>query len=94
MIDDIPPNVLTHYDAIRDLPDGRTIGVTRLLFHYTMQIDIDSFGYADRYCFATKELAMKAFEEWSGVGDPEGWHRHPSTGRRRDLVTGKEWIAF
>lgn len=94
MITDISPEILSYYDAIRDLPDGRTIGVHRLMFHYTLHIGIDLWGYSDRYCFATKALAMKAFDEWDGQGDPEGWHRHPRSGRRRDLATGEEWVAF
>ena len=94
MIYDIPSQVLDHYVAIRDLPDGRTIGVARLIFHYTLHVGIDWCGYADRYCFATKELAMAAFHAWDGNGDPDGWHRHPMSGRRRDLASGKEWIEF
>lgn len=40
-------------------------------------------GYDDRWCYETKEAAEKAFEAWDGNGEPDGWHRHPSTGRRR-----------
>ena len=83
-IEDLPPDVVSEYTDIRQLPDGRCIGVHRLLFHWTMHIDIDSWGYADRYCFSTYELAKTAFDEWNGEGDPRGWHRHPTSGRRRD----------
>lgn len=82
------------YTRLRRLPDGRWIGVHRLLMHWTIHVDLHEYGYEDRYCFATQELADKAFDEWDGTGDPEGWHRHPKTGRRRDLTTGKEWIAW
>ena len=27
--------------------------------------------------------AILAATEWDGDGEPMGWHRHPSTGRRR-----------
>jgi hypothetical protein len=30
---------------------------------------------------------------WDGTGDPEGWHRHPKSHRRRNLQTGEEWVA-
>ncbi|MBY3433289.1 hypothetical protein HFN89_03805 [Rhizobium laguerreae] len=91
---ELPDHVTDSYIDLKQLPDGRYIGTVRLLYHWTMHIDIDDVGYADRYCFATYELAKKAFDEWSGVGDPEGWHRHPTSGRRKDLATGREWVDF
>lgn len=83
-----------YYTDIRQLSDGRWIGVHRLLMHWTLHVDIHEWGYEDRYCFATYELAKAAFDNWDGTGDPEGWHRHPSTGRRRNIETGEEWINF
>jgi hypothetical protein len=91
---ELPREIAESYIDLRKLPDGRYIGTLRLMFHWTMHIDIDYAGYADRYCFATYELAKKAFDEWSGQGDPEGWHRHPTTGRRKDLTSGREWVDF
>ncbi len=90
----LPEEVKNQYIDLRQLPDGRYIGTLRLLFHWTMHVDIDPIGYADRYCFATYELAKKAFDEWSGDGDPDYWHRHPKTGRRRDPETGREWVDW
>lgn len=88
----LPDYVVESYIDLKQLPDGRYIGTHRLLFHWTLHIDIDDVGYADRYCFATYELTKKAFDEWSGEGDPDGWHRHPKSGRRKDPVTGREWV--
>jgi hypothetical protein len=89
---ELPDEVASSYVDLKKLADGRYIGTLRLLFHWTIHIDIDGIGYADRYCFATYELAKLAFDKWSGEGDPEGWHRHPKSGRRRDIATGREWI--
>jgi hypothetical protein len=94
MVIDLPEEITSSYDEMRVLPDGRICGVHRLMFHWTMHVDIDPVGYAEHYCFATKELALKALHEWDGIGDPEGWHRHPKTGRRRNIETGEEWIAL
>jgi hypothetical protein len=80
------------YDVMRQLPDGRWCGVVRLLFHWTLHVDIDWSGYADRYCYREKLDAVRALKEWDGTGDPEGWHRHPPSGRRRDSE-GNEWVA-
>lgn len=44
----------------------------------------DDMGYEDRWCFETFALACAAFDAWDGVtGEPDGWHRHPTSGRRR-----------
>jgi hypothetical protein len=91
---ELPPEIRADYTDFRVLPDGRLIGVKRLLFHWTIHVDINLIGYEDRYCFCTYELAKAAFDEWDGQGDPKNWHRHPKTGRRRDLQTGREWIEF
>lgn len=91
--EDLPDEICTSYVCLRNLPDGRLCGVHRLLFHWTMHVDIDLCGYADRYCYQTEQGAISALKDWDGIGDPEGWHRHVSTGRRRNLETGAEWVA-
>jgi len=53
----------------------------------------NEMGYEDRWCYHTKEAATAAFEAWNGEGEPDGWHRHPGTGRRRNPETGEEWVA-
>lgn len=79
------------YVTIKELPDGRFCGVHRLLMHWTVHIDIHDYGHEDRYCFATRELAETALSAWEGQGDMAYWHRHPASGRRRELVAGKPW---
>jgi hypothetical protein len=55
----------------------------------------DKIGYADRWCYATRELAQKALDEWTGQDEPSGWHRHPATGRRRENGDpAREYIAM
>lgn len=89
---DLPENLQFHYTAMRTLPDGRIIGVHRLLFHWTLHIGITEWGYEERYCYATEAQAVAAMKEWNGEDDPgHGWHRHPESGRRRDN-TGREWV--
>jgi len=48
--------------------------------------DGDRCGYSDRWCYATFDKAVDGLNEWllrEFEGEPSGWHRHPSTGRRR-----------
>jgi hypothetical protein len=56
-------------------------GLSRLLFHYTVHVDLDAVGHNDSYCFASTQLAECAFDEWDGKGDPPYWHKHPRTSR-------------
>ena len=83
-----------HYTMTKTLDNGRLCGVTKLLFHWTLHIGIDDMGYQDRYCYDTQEAAEMALALWNGAGDPLLWHRHPKSGRRRDLKNGREWTAF
>ncbi len=93
-IEDLDPEIIASYTFMRVLPDGRICGVHRLMFHWTVHIGLDHVGYEDRYCFLTEEMALKSLIEWNGEGDmPGDWHRHPKTGRRRNIETGEEWIA-
>jgi hypothetical protein len=79
--------------VLGQLPDGRICGVLRLLYHWTMHVDLNEIGYEDRYCYNDLAGALTAFAGWNGEGEPMGWHRHPTTGRRRDPATGEEWVA-
>lgn len=81
------------YTLLGKLPNGWICGAHRLLMHWTMHIGITEDSIEDRYCFKTKELAEAAVRDWNGEGDPDGWHRHVSSGRRRDPATGREWVA-
>jgi hypothetical protein len=52
----------------------------------------DECGYEDRWCYHSYPAAKAALDEWDGTGEPNGWHRHPDSGRRRDLERNEEWI--
>lgn len=52
----------------------------------------DRCNVDDRWCYHDYESALAALERWDGEGEPEGWHRHPSSGRRRN-GDGEEYVA-
>lgn len=82
------------YVATRILPDGRIIGAHRLMYHWTMHIDISEWGYEDRYCYMHLDDLLADLDSWDGKGDPPGkWHKHPKTDRYRDVVTGQIWTS-
>jgi hypothetical protein len=60
-------------------------------FIYTHAIIVGSiaraqFGHQDRWCYHTPIEALAAATRWDGAEgtEPEGWHRHPYSGRRRN----------
>jgi hypothetical protein len=55
----------------------------------------DYVTIADRWCYGDYDKAKRAIEAWSGDPgtEPEGWHRHPRSGRRRpDGDASQEYI--
>lgn len=69
---------------IKEAPDGRRIAVLPLIYTAAVIIGPEHTGsYDDRWCYVDVEAALAAAKAWDGTGEPEGWHRHPTTGRRR-----------
>lgn len=75
---------------IKMISDVEYIMIKRLLFHWTLIRGCieDTVSYSDRWCYATKDLAIEAFAAWPYDApveyEPVGWHRHPRSGRRRE----------
>lgn len=94
-IDDLAPEVKDAYIGLRQLDDGRIIGLHRLLFHWTLHVDIDWCGYRERYCYHNLDAGLHALLYWDGKGDPEGWVKHVPSGRTRPNADpskeGYEW---
>jgi len=78
------------YTNIKVFENNRRAGIARqaaiapFLFTHAIVCDFDYFGYGDRWCYHSMSAAVKALDAWNGEGEPEGWHRHPDSGRRRD----------
>lgn len=88
----LPKEVRELYVLMHVLPDGRVVGIHRLMYHWTLHIGVDRYGYEDRYCYREMSDALADMLAWNGEGDPPGrWHKHPDSGRRRDPDTGETW---
>ncbi|RYF08871.1 MAG: hypothetical protein EOO77_24840 [Oxalobacteraceae bacterium] len=72
------------YTHLRPLGDGRWVGLMRFAFTWAICTGRmgDRHTYEDRWCYHDRSVAIAALEAWDGQGEPEGWHRHPLTGRR------------
>lgn len=66
------------------IKNGRICGLYRFAFSTGLLADMYDTGYGERWCYHTMAEAKLALEEWDGVDEPTGWHRHVSSGRRRD----------
>lgn len=78
--------VINNYTDPKILPGGRIACIHQFLVTaaiITMTPVTMEHCYDDRWCYHSKEAAVKALSEWDGTGEPMGWHRHPPTGRRR-----------
>lgn len=82
---------------VKTIDDGLFAATKPLLFHWTLIVGEigNKFNYLNRWCYATQEEAESALRKWDGNGEPEGWNRHPGTGRRRpDGDSNKEYINY
>lgn len=80
----VEENGYLHYT---ELENGRDACLHQLAFTWAILADLTYCGYGDRWCYHTYEDAYKALLAWGlqgGDGEPQGWHRNPSTGRRRE----------
>lgn len=85
------------FEAI-ECREGWYKAVHPLMFTHMLiigQID-DQVGYTDRWCYKDFNSALKAMQEWDGKEgtEPEGWHRHPTTGRRREQKEDGTWFQL
>lgn len=80
-----------HYIEPRILPTGKWAAILPLFYtHAIVTGEVgDVEGYSDRWCYDYGLAALAALTVWDGEGEPKGWHRHPSTGRRIARVEGE-----
>jgi hypothetical protein len=83
------------YQSPRPIGHSRYACIMPLL--YTAAIIVGRIGdacYEDRWCYHSREDAERALDAWDGRGEPAGWHRHPTTGRRRtDGDSLREYVS-
>lgn len=81
------------YLHIKQIPGNRYAAIYPLMYTHAIIIGNigDKYGYNDRWCYHSIYAAKEALDAWNGEGEPEGWHRNPRTGRRRD-EDGNEYV--
>jgi hypothetical protein len=76
---------------VKSCDNGRLIGIAPFIYTWAIVADLSTVGYEERWCYETLLDAQTAMLDWSGEGEPTGWHRHPLSGRRRDKE-GMEYV--
>lgn len=77
------------WDTCTDFQDKGDAGCAAVFpYMYTWAIlsGLTRTGHEDRWCYKTYAAAKAALDAWDGRDgtEPTGWHRHPTSGRRRD----------
>ena len=80
----------------RDLGDGRSVWLRQMLFNWLLSIGpTDRLWYDDTWEYTDPARAVVAFLSWDPAtqAEPDGWYRHPKTGRRRpDGDPSREYV--
>lgn len=80
----------------RDLGDGRSIWLRSMLFNLLLSIGpTDAQWFDDSWEYTDPARALVAFLSWDPATqvEPDGWYRHPRTGRRRpDGDASREYV--
>lgn len=100
----IPPELQPMVDDLSRYPEmtdfcmkGDSLcAINKLAFTYAIISEITYSGYGDRWCYSSYEKAKQALDNWGAEdAEPQGWHRHPATGRRRpDGDETKQYINY
>jgi hypothetical protein len=69
--------------------DGTFVAIVKFLFTHAVIVGNcdDKRTITDRWCYKSAVEALVAIGDWSArnyEGEPDGWHRHPYTGRRQE----------
>jgi hypothetical protein len=68
----------------RCLPDGRIAALMEINSgRWAIVAGIHPYGHRDAWYYTSRATARAALEKWDGTADPQGWFRHPQSGRRR-----------
>lgn len=72
------------YRDVKPLPGGRYAAIRPLMFTHAVILGRigDMTGIDDSWCYGDYRAAKNALDAWDGSGEPQGWTRNPTTGRR------------
>lgn len=72
--------------ARRVLEDGRILELWQMMFNVRLTVTLPEnvdMCWEDAWCFRDPVAAYVAIATWNGEGEPDGWIKHPPSGRAR-----------
>lgn len=66
------------------LKNGEWTAMFQFAFSVAIVSELHQGGYNQRWCYHSPIVALQEFEKWDGKGEPQNWHRHIPSMRRRD----------
>lgn len=82
----------------RVLEDGRVLTLDNTLGWGWLRLGVSlesGNAWLETYYYESHRAAWRAALGWDGEGEPEGWWRHPQSGRRRhDGDPAREYIQW
>ena len=100
IVHESPKYTAEHWESLgyrMPVTDGNSwYGLIGFVFTTAIVSGLNDCGYEDRWCYHNISDATQALLEWQSrnfEGEPLGWHRHPTSGRRR-TETGEIVVAF
>lgn len=73
------------YRYVRQMKNGKWIGLNKQIYTTRLVVGLDITGYDYGYCYALYDDAVKAIQQYEGEGDPIG----PWIKLKGDLVRGE-----
>lgn len=56
-----------------ELKNGKVCGLYHFMFTVAIVVGIDNTGYECRYCYNDITVAIGAYNDWDGYGDPKDY---------------------
>jgi hypothetical protein len=85
-----------NYLFVRVLPDGHILYLLEWRAHgVQLSVGLGDGYFSDTWIYDVEQAdaGWRAALGWDGEGEPDGWHRHPQSGRRRpDGDPAKEFV--
>jgi hypothetical protein len=72
------------YVQVREIPERGICALRKFMYTTGIVYGLDDSGYKGRWCYASMPMAVVAFSQWDGVGDPPmDWIKYKGVGGER-----------
>lgn len=64
--------------------DGEWCAMLKYAYSVAIIAGLNEYGFENRWCYHDPEVALEQFIKWDGTSEPDYWHRHVPSMRRRN----------